>query len=465
MTANPMSTDLEWHAQRLASASLGTWLGEMPVLPSVAHIVTDTRKIQAGDVFLALRGERFDAHDFAAQAVAAGAGALIVSRPIDSVTIPQLLVDDTRLALGRLGAAQRAALPALRVVALTGSSGKTTTKEMLGSILSLSAPTLMTRGNLNNDLGVPMMLLELNATHQYAVMELGANHVGEIAYTTAMVQPQVAGVLNIGTAHVGEFGGRDGIARAKSEIFSGLSAEGVAVMATAGDFVEVVAAAAAPYRCVRFGAGGDVWAESIELLASCSQFHLCTATSRTPVALPFAGLHNIDNALAAAAFALALDITPSQIATGLSQTMGVKGRLAFSQHGRLTLIDDTYNANPHSMRAAAQVLCAQAGTRIMITGDIGELGDLTCSEHDALGAALAALPVDHLLSVGQFAPHTLAGWQRVRPTQASAYADKAALLADLNTLIDGTTGDIALLFKGSRSATIETLIHDLLETR
>lgn len=464
MSETSAAIDLCWTAARLAHASQGQWIGGQPNLSAHPRIVTDTRQVQAGDVFLALAGERFDAHDFVAQAEASGAVAAIVSR-LGDADLPQLLVDDTRLALGRLGQAQRQAMPMLQVAAMTGSSGKTTTKQMLGSILSLSAPILMTRGNLNNDLGVPMMLLELEAKQQYAVMELGANHVGEIAYTTALVQPQVAGVLNIGTAHVGEFGGRDGIARAKSEIFSGLPADGVAVLPVDGEFIEVVAAAAAPYQQIRFGTGGEVWAEAVELLADRCRFILCTATQQCAVELPFAGAHNIDNALAAAAFALAFDIPVTQIAQGLSQASNIKGRLAFIRRDALTLIDDTYNANPHSMRAAAQVLCAQAGLRVMLTGDIGELGEIASQEHYALGAALALLPIDHLLSVGQYAPEVYAGWQSVRATGAAAYTDKASLMQGLRAIVEPMVAQdypVACLFKGSRTATMETLISDLL---
>jgi UDP-N-acetylmuramoyl-tripeptide--D-alanyl-D-alanine ligase len=186
------------------------------------RIITDTRKIEQGDIFLAIQGDNFDGHDYVKTAKDKGAVLAIVSRAVES-DLPQLVVTDTKLALGKLGAYRRDQHPNLKVVAITGSSGKTTAKEMLGSILNRIAPTLITRGNLNNDLGVPMMLLELTDDHRYAVMELGANHLGEIAYTTRLVKPDVACVLNIGTAHLGEFGGRDNIAKTKSEIFQGLS--------------------------------------------------------------------------------------------------------------------------------------------------------------------------------------------------------------------------------------------------
>ena len=209
-----------WQSANLTEAVKdlnATWQNEINFSHS-QKITTDTRKIEQGDIFLAIQGDNFDGHDYVQTAKDKGAVLAIVSRAVES-DLPQLVVTDTKLALGKLGAYRRDQHPNLKVIAITGSSGKTTAKEMLGSILNRIAPTLITRGNLNNDLGVPMMLLELTDDHRYAVMELGANHVGEIAYTTQLVKPDVACVLNIGTAHLGEFGGRDNIAKTKSEIY------------------------------------------------------------------------------------------------------------------------------------------------------------------------------------------------------------------------------------------------------
>lgn len=459
---------MNWTFERLAQATAGQWDNAVTPTQALGQIVTDSRKVQQSDVFLALQGERFDAHDFVEQVAGAGAAAVIVSRLIAHVEIPQLLVDDTRLALGRLGQAQRYLFPALQVVALTGSSGKTTVKQMLGSILSLTAPTLMTRGNLNNDLGVPMMLLELTGQHQYAVMELGANHVGEIAYTTGLVQPKVAGILNIGTAHMGEFGGREGIARAKSEIFLGLPPDGIAVVPMQDDFAETIGAAAesATSTVIRFGDGGEVCAVDVSSQPEYSEFELVTPAGQALVRLPFAGRHNVDNALAAAAFATALNIPLAQIAQGLAQATNVKGRLAFSKRADLTVIDDTYNANPHSVRAAAQVLCTQAARRVLVLGDIGELGDAAVIEHAQLGHDIAQMPIDALLAVGQYAPATIGAAQATCSTlYAQSYQDKASLLAELQTWIAAQESAVCVLVKGSRSATMETLCEALLETR
>lgn len=474
--AVPSTPFPHWTAAELAQATNGTWhpaFSDKHAV-SIARIITNTRLIQPNDAFLALIGERFDAHNFVADAAQHGAAVAIVSRLIPDASIPQLLVDDTRLALGRLASARRQSFPQLETVALTGSSGKTTTKEMLGSILrahSSDSDVLVTRGNLNNDLGVPMMLLELTPQHRFAVMELGANHIGEIAYTTAMVKPKVAGVLNIGTAHVGEFGGREGIARAKSEIFQGLANDGIAVIPAQGDFSEVIAEAARTFQNIRFGGNqhnSDVFATDIQVLPTSSQFTLNTQHGVINVDLPFAGTHNIDNALAATAFALALNVPLVTIARGLSQAQSTKGRLNFIKHalpnGALTLIDDTYNANPHSIRAAAQVLTAQAGTRILVLGDIGELGDGAADEHRGLGVDLAKMPLDAIFAAGEYAPHTVADIPK-NTVHAQAFADKEQLLVVLKQWlhrhIQATPYQINILFKGSRFTQMETLISTI----
>lgn len=451
-----------WSTEQLEAATHGQWL-HLAQPREFARIITDTRQIQPNDIFLALVGERFDGHDFVAQAITLGASAVIVSHVLE-VTIPQLVVADTRLALGHLGAYRRQNHPQLTVIALTGSSGKTTVKEMLGSILSQLAPTLVTRGNLNNDLGVPLMLLELQPEHRYAVMELGANHSGEIDYTSNMVQPHVAGILNIGTAHMGEFGGRSGIAKAKSEIFAHLKEGAIAVVPAVDDFSDVIRHAAAKQTIMSFGHGGDVYAQNIQLHASSSDFELVTPQGRIAISLPFAGAHNIDNALAAAAFALAIDVPLPQIAQGLNYAVGATGRLNFKQYTNWLIIDDTYNANPHAMRAAAQVLSAQRGCKIMIMGDIGELGDAAVQEHFLLGQDIAQLDINAIFAVGEYAEQTVAGaHSQTNAVSAYAFTQKADLLEQLKQFLNQLTPSTAsLLFKGSRYTTMESLIAELL---
>ncbi len=308
-TSTTSTVPLEpWTADLLVQATHGYWFNDQAPVGDIKRILTDSRHAETGDAFLALQGERFDAHDFVAQVAANGCQIAIVSHPVDA-DICQLVVADTRLALGHLGAYRRAQNTQLKVIALTGSSGKTTTKEMLGSILSRLAPTLITRGNLNNDLGVPMMLLELRAEHQYAVMELGASHQGEIDYTSNLVQPHVAGIINIGTAHLGEFGGRDGICRAKSEIYAHIAPSGTSIIPAADDFADCIRQSVKTEQCLSFGEGGDIFATEIALHPQSSTFSLNTPQGVRTVNLPFAGEHNVQNATAAAAFALAIGIS------------------------------------------------------------------------------------------------------------------------------------------------------------
>lgn len=453
-----------WSAQQLLEATQGYWYqGRMPEQP-VKRILTDSRQAEAGDAFLALKGERFDAHDFIAQVMAQGCQIAIVERPLQ-LDIVQLVVADTRQALGQLGAYRRRQHPRLKVIALTGSSGKTTTKEMLGSILSRLAPTLVTRGNLNNDLGVPMMLLELQAEHQYAVMELGASHQGEIDYTSQLVQPQVAGILNIGTAHLGEFGGREGICRAKTEIYGHIVKNGTAIVPAADEFSDTIRSAVQTQQVLSFGEGGDVFATDIELLAQSTRFNLHTPQGLRRVHLPFAGLHNIHNATAAAAFALAVDIALDDIVAGLEQAQGAQGRLNFIVHKQHLLIDDTYNANPTSMRAAAEVLAQQSGIKVMVIGDIGELGAAAAVEHYRLGRDLVSQAVNFVVAVGEFAPAALEG---ARSTQygkkMQAFLTQAQALPFLMSLIEThQPQSMSFLFKGSRYTHMETLMADLME--
>ena len=453
-----------WTADLLAQATHGYWFNDQAPVGEIKRILTDSRHAEAGDAFLALQGERFDAHDFVAQVAANGCQIAIVSHPVDA-DICQLVVADTRLALGHLGAYRRAQNTQLKVIALTGSSGKTTTKEMLGSILSRLAPTLITRGNLNNDLGVPMMLLELRAEHQYAVMELGASHQGEIDYTSNLVQPHVAGIINIGTAHLGEFGGRDGICRAKSEIYAHIAPSGTSIIPAADDFADYIRQSVKTEQCLSFGEGGDIFATQIALHPQSSTFSLNTPQGVRTVNLPFAGEHNVQNATAAAAFALAIGITLDDIVQGLEQAQGAKGRLNFIQQDKYLFIDDTYNANPTSMRAAAEVLAQQGGVKVLVMGDIGELGASAAQQHYMLGRDLVAQGINFVVAVGEFAP---AAQEGARSTQygkkMQAFLTQQQALPFLIDLIaTHQPQSMSFLFKGSRYTHMETLMADLME--
>lgn len=460
-----------WTSQALAQATQGQWYNAIQPKHAIQRIVTDSRQAQAGDAFLALKGERFDAHDFVKQVAEQGVSCVIVERVIADIDVPQLVVADTRLALGHLGAYRRAECQNLQVVALTGSSGKTTTKEMLGSIFARLGETLITRGNLNNDLGVPMMLLELRQDHRYAVFELGANHIGEIDYTAHLVRPDVAGVINIGTAHMGEFGGRAGICQAKSEIYQHIVPRGTAIVPQQDDFAsQLQQVVPSELKQLRFGQGGDVYAQNVQLFAQSSQFELVTPQGVIEIQLPFAGEHNVRNAEAVASFALSLEISLADIQAGLANVQGAKGRLNFHQKNNYTLIDDTYNANPTSMRAACDVLCQQTSDiKIMVIGDIGELGDDAQAEHFALGRDLVQKPIDFLYSVGQFSSDILAGAMSVdessRQADVMAFANQTDVMAVLQEKIqhDFKNVSVAMLFKGSRSTKMENVFHAVVE--
>ena len=465
-----------WQADNLLAATktlAGHWqFGAVPVESnndankpiSSTRIATDTRTIKTGDIFLALTGDNFDGHDYLDIAIEKGAVAAIVSRPI-AADIAQLVVDDTRLALGQLAAYRRQQHKDLTVIAITGSSGKTTCKEMLGSIFGRLAPTLITRGNLNNDLGVPMMLLELSDHHRYAILELGANHIGEIAYTAEIVQPDVACILNIGTAHLGEFGSREGICQTKAEIYHTLHDNQFAIVPDKDDFTNQLRRIAEKHTPNVIGFGNtDVSASHLDVEPERSEFKLHIGSQVHDINLPLAGEHNVNNALAAAACAHALNIDISDIVVGLENARPAKGRLNSQLLGMHRLIDDTYNANPHSVRAAAKVLAAQTGTQVMVLGDIGELGEAAISEHQSLGRTIATTGINVLLCVGEYAPYTVAGAQEISAINAHAFADKDSLLAYLQSYLQAQQAQpCTVLFKGSRSMQMETLINALVE--
>lgn len=336
---------------------------------------------------------------------------------------------------------------------------------MLGSIFSRLAPTLITRGNLNNDLGVPMMMLELSDQHKYAILELGANHLGEIAYTSHLVQPDVACILNIGTAHLGEFGSRELICQAKAEIYETLTDQQYAIIPDQDDFTQELRDAASAHTTNILGFGRtDVTASHMEVESSHSSFNLYVGDERASVTLPLVGEHNINNALAAAACAHAVGIGLEDIVVGLKNARPAKGRLNSQLLGVHRLIDDTYNANPHSVRAAAKVLASQTGVKVMVLGDIAELGEASAAEHLTLGRDIAALDVDVLYGVGEFAPFAVEGALEVGRIDAKAFEDKTALLTELKQLIAAHEDQpCTLLFKGSRTMKMETLIDALVE--
>jgi UDP-N-acetylmuramoyl-tripeptide--D-alanyl-D-alanine ligase len=419
-------------------------------------VSTDSRSIAAGELFVALRGERFDGHDFLAAVQARGAAAALVDEAgaaacAASVELPLLVVADTRLALGALAAAWRAQFT-LPLIAVTGSNGKTTTKEMIAAILraAFADAVLATRGNLNNDIGLPLTLLCLRGSHQAAIVELGMSHPGEIAALSAIARPTVALVTNAQRAHLAGMGSLEAIAAEKGAIYDGLAADGVAVVNADEPWASIWRARNGSRRIVSFGID-----KAADLVGTCRlhglENHLTMSyrgeAVEVDVALP--GRHNARNALAAAAAALAAGVSLATVAAGLAAFRGAPGRLQ-RRAGRngATLIDDTYNANPDSARAAIDVLAATIGRTILVLGDMGEIGEMSGQFHDEIGGYAKSQGIDRLFTLGEssaLAAHNFgSGGQHFRRVEDLV----TALLPELNS---GTT----VLVKGSRFMRME----------
>lgn len=425
----------------------------------IASFSTDTRTLAAGDLFVALSGARFDANALVATAAEKGAIAAVVSRMDPQAGIPQVVVTDTHAALGRLAAAWRARFPQLCRVAMTGSAGKTSTKEMVASIFARLAPTLATKGNLNNDIGVPLTLLRLRDEHRYGVFELGANHVGEIAYTSGLVRPHAAVITNVGTAHLEGFGSRAGIARAKSEIYQGLTEDGIAVLNADDDFYDYCRSQVGDHRVLTFSerVAADVRADNIRPgeLPAAWVFDLCIGESRATVALRMLGRHQVANALAAAALAHACGVSLPVIAEGLAQSRPVAGRTVLHRlgDGRF-LIDDSYNASPTAMKAAVDLLADMPGRRVLALGDMAELGPEAAAIHQEIGAYAAMKKIDALHATGQQAHQYALGFG----PQAQLFPDHLAMVKALEAELAGV---VTILVKGSRSARMEQVVQGL----
>ncbi|OLO07118.1 UDP-N-acetylmuramoyl-tripeptide--D-alanyl-D-alanine ligase [Salinicola sp. MH3R3-1] len=437
------------------AAQLGATLRGADV--EFSRVVTDTRALLPGDLLVALEGERFDAHDFLSQAREKGAVGAIVSRPIDD-SLTQIEVPDTRLALGLLARAHRLAWDG-QLIAVTGNSGKTTVKEMLASILPARAPTLATRGNQNNDIGAPLTLLELSAEQRYAAIELGANHLGEISWTTALAKPQVAIITNVTGAHVGEFGGLGQIAQAKGEILAGLPVDGCAVLDRDERYFPVWQALAGRARVIDFGidTGASVVADDLVCDAAGRYAFTLHLPGETPVrvTLSLMGRHNVRNALAAAAATHALGFCGAEIAAGLEACHSMAGRMqALDGIRGSRVIDDSYNANPGAMRAALEVLASLPSPRWCFLGAMGEMGADAERLHAEVGRAARDLGIEFLGTYGE-------------PARAAieAFGDEGRHFNDWATLErfaqDQLPSRASVLVKGSRSAGMERLVAAL----
>ena len=418
------------------------------------RVATDTRTIQPGDLFVALKGERFDGHRFAQQALDNGAVAVMIAADSGSSAQPALLVDDTRLALGQLATWWRTQMP-VRLVAITGSNGKTTVKEMLASILgtaSSRAAVLSTQGNFNNDIGMPLTLLRLRPVHVYGVIEMGMNHSGEIDYLTRLARPDVALVNNAGAAHVGMLGSVENVARAKGEIFAGLGDGGTAVINADDIHAGLWRALAGKHPILDFGLEHGAVRGSYRASARGSEVTAATPIGPLQFSLRVAGEHNVRNALAATAAALALGVGASAIVNGLNEFGGVAGRLQFKSalHGA-TLIDDTYNANPDSVNAALAVLAAIPGKKIVVLGDMGELGEDAAAMHADIGRAARAANVNRLLALGEMSAAAVTTFG----AGAMHFERIEELLAELENRLDA---EVTVLVKGSRFMQMERVV-------
>ena len=430
----------------------GALRGEDAALSGVS---TDTRTLEDGQLFVALSGPNFDAHDFVATAAERGAAGAVVARHVDD-PVAQIVVDDTLAALGRLGSAWRAAQPAT-VVGITGSNGKTTLKELTAACLQQEASTLATHGNLNNEIGMPLMLTRIDTSHRFAVLEMGANHAGEIAYLASLAQPDVVAITNAAAAHLEGFGSIEGVAKAKGEILDSGKPLHAAILNADDHYFEYWCTRVGDTRVISFGQSdsADVYASAIESRGGQTTFvmHLCG--DEFPVALPLVGRHNVTNACAAAAIATALDVSPDKVVAGLESAVPVTGRLRplAARHGA-TLYDDSYNANPLSVTAAGEFLASLPGTNWFVLGDMKELGDDATELHREVGVALRRAGVDRLAATGELCRATV-----------EAFGDGADWYESVNDMIDDLSGELGdgvnVLVKGSRSMRMERVVQAL----
>ncbi len=445
----------EYTLSRMAAIIGGKLIGSDS---DFSEVCTDTRQLTSGALFVALSGPNFDGNAFVAAAQERGAvGALVAKQqPCD---LPQVVVSDVLQGLRALAAHVREAFDG-PMFAVTGSSGKTTVKEMLASILAQSSSVFYTKGNLNNHIGVPLSLLQLNEAHRSAVLELGASAEGEILFNARLVQPDVAIITNAGEAHLAGFGSKEIIVRTKGEILTCLQPGQSAVLNFDDPAYGVWNSMVGEAHVISFSASGnaqaDIYATNIELrdTESCCVFHV--AGTHFDVRIPAPGIHNVANALAAAAAAWAKSVAAEEIAAGLDQFAGVGGRLQFRRIDALRLIDDSYNANPSSMCAALDVLAAQPGYRIAVLGDMAELGDESRRLHGLVGKKAADLNLERVLAQGEYAEDFIAPLSG----RGEVFADKDALAERVHQLVE-SEADVVMLVKGSRSAHMEEVIHIL----
>lgn len=431
-------------------------LDGQPVIDSVS---IDSRTLVPGDCFIAIRGEKFDAHNFLEEVLDRGAGSLVVEEPLQK-QVPQWVVEDSVTALGQIARENRR-LFAQPLVAITGSNGKTSVKEMLASILGQSGEVLATKGNLNNHIGVPLTLLQLAPKYQYAVIEMGASAVGEIEYLCDIAEPDVALVNNVGEAHLEKFGSRENIRLAKGEIYAGLKPGGIAVVNLDSEGAGIYIETLTDCECVGFSLENpeaDVYATDVRLEEFSSSFSLHIGGGSAAVSLNVPARHNVANALGAAASAHALGVGIDQIQQGLKAFGGVKGRLErIDGLNGAQLIDDSYNASPTSALAAVEVLASCQGKKILVLGDMGELGADAARLHKELGNYARISGIDRLVATGELSRAAADEFGE----GGDWFASQAELVEQLKTEM---AKDVTALVKASRASAMDQVVNELRET-
>ncbi len=421
-------------------------------------VSTDTRTIRDGELFFALQGPNFDGHDYVGVAKESGAAAAVVSAVVDA-DIAQITVDDARQALGRFGAAWRKDRDVV-VVGVTGSNGKTTLKELIAACLEKKASTLATQGNLNNDIGMPLTLLRINDDHEFVVLEMGANQVGEIAYLVSLAEPEVVVITNAAAAHLEGFGSIDGVAHAKGEILSATKRPKFAVLNVDDAYIDYWKSLVEDVHTLTFGfdPAADVWADKIEASAERTDFCLHLPEETLFVSLPLVGVHNVRNACAAAAVAVALGVNGVQVKAALENVVPLAGRLQpLAGSNDSILFDDSYNANPLSVIAAAEFLAALPGESWLVLGDMKELGDDAEELHREVGEAARTCGVNRLFAYGELSRLSVTGFGG----NGSWYESIDALIDSLSAEIESATDSIHVLVKGSRSMRMERVVAAL----
>ena len=436
-----------------ATATNGKLQGDDAIFSAVSK---DTRSLHQGDLYVALKGENFDGHAFLNQAADLGAAGALVSDP-QPIGLSQICVGDTRIALGDLAAEWRRQFKG-KLVAITGSNGKTTVKEMCRAILLEAVSddrVLSTQGNLNNDIGMPMTLLSIRQQHDYAVIEMGANHAGEIDYLTHIAKPDIAVITNAGPAHLEGFGSVEKVAQAKSEIYGGLPEKGVAIINLDDDYADYWQQVCQGKNIVTFSMKdqqADVYAE----VKAGAVYKFKTTVGDVSIAMNVPGRHNVMNALASTAVALTLGVSLEKIASGLQSFSSVSGRLNIQQGlNGARVIDDTYNANPLSLNAAIDVLTAMDGESYLVLGDMAELGESAAALHFEAGQQARKMGVAKLFAIGDLSRNAVEGFGE----GAEFFEDRDALI---EAMIESMNQSSIVLVKGSRSMAMENVVSALL---